>query len=126
MQSYPGCGGTVETSGLEPFAKVDCPACAEQLRVERVFENFIVVEPLGTGGMSSVYKARDARLNRFVALKLLRKEFARDASFPAKLKSEARVTEDHGQFYFVIELVDGGSLDDRIADEKRIPEIANP
>ena len=138
VQSCPGCGGPVETAGLEPFAKVNCPACGKQLRVERVFEHFTVVEPLGTGGMGSVYKARDARLNRFVALKLLRKEFADDASFTAKLKEEARITasikhphvvevfsvgEDHGQFYVVMELVDGGSLDDRMEDEKRISEL---
>jgi serine/threonine protein kinase len=138
VQSCPGCGGPVETAGLEPFAKVNCPACGKQMRVERVFEHFTVVEPLGTGGMGSVYKARDARLNRFVALKLLRKEFADDASFTAKLKEEARITasikhphvvevfsvgEDHGQFYVVMELVDGGSLDDRMEDEKRISEL---
>ena len=138
MQSCPGCGRPVETTGLEPFAKVNCPGCGEQLRVERVFENFAVVEPLGTGGMGSVYKARDTRLNRFVALKLLRREFAGDASFTAKLKDEARITasikhphvvevfsvgEDHGQFYVVMELVDGGSLDDRMEDEKRISEL---
>ncbi len=137
MQSCPGCGRPVETAGLEPFAKVDCPSCGVPVRVERVFENFAVVEPLGTGGMGSVYKARDTRLNRFVALKLLRKEFAGDATFTAKLKDEARITasikhphvvevfsvgEDHGQFYVVMELVDGGSLDDRMEDEKRISE----
>src|SRR6266480_516369 len=125
-QSCPSCGQSVETAGLEPFAKLDCPACGHQLRVERVFEKYMVVEPLGTGGMGSVYKARDSRLNRFVALKLLRKEFAGDATFTAKLKDEARITasikhphvievfsvgEEHGQFYVVMELVDGGSLD---------------
>ena len=138
VQSCPSCGEKVATAGLEPFAKVDCPKCGHQLRVERVFENYVVVEPLGTGGMGSVYKARDTRLNRFVALKLLRKEFAGDAEFTAKLQDEARITasikhphvvevysvgEDHGQFYVVMELVDGGSLDDRIEDEKRISEM---
>jgi tRNA A-37 threonylcarbamoyl transferase component Bud32 len=138
VQSCPSCGRPVETAGLEPFSKVKCPACGLQLRVERVFENYVVVEPLGTGGMGSVYKARDTRLNRFVALKLLRKEFAGDATFTAKLQEEARITasikhphvvevfsvgEDHGQFYVVMELVDGGSLDDRMEDEKRISEL---
>ncbi len=92
MQSCPSCGQSVSTAGLEPFGKVDCPACGETLRVERTFENFVVVEPLGTGGMGSVYKTRDTRLNRFVALKLLRKEFAGDAAFTAKLQEEARIT----------------------------------
>ncbi len=138
VQSCPSCGETVATTGLEPFGRVDCPACGQPLRVERVFdENFVVVEPLGTGGMGSVYKARDTRLNRFVAIKLLRKEFAGDSTFTAKLQDEARITasiqhphvvevysvgEDHGQFYVVMELVDGGSLDDRMEDEKRISE----
>jgi serine/threonine protein kinase len=133
VQPCPGCGRPVETTGLEPFAKVGCPACGFQLRVERVFGKYEIVEPLGIGGMGSVYKARDTRLNRFVALKLLRREFADDATFNAKLQEEARITasikhphvvevfavgEDHGQFYVVMELVDGGSLDDRMEDEK--------
>ena len=137
-QVCPSCGRVVSTAGLEPFSKLVCPGCGSQLRVERVFENYEVVEPLGTGGMGSVYKARDTRLNRFVALKLLRKEFAGDASFTAKLQEEARITasinhphvvevfsvgEDHGQFYVVMELVDGGSLDDKMEDEKRISEL---
>ncbi|HSU86050.1 MAG TPA: protein kinase [Chthoniobacterales bacterium] len=138
LQSCPSCGHAVETTGFEPLDKVDCPACGHQLRVERVFENYAVIEPLGAGGMGSVYKARDTRLNRFVALKLLRKEFATDAAFIARLQEEARVTasikhphvveiysvgEDHRQFYIVMELVDGGSLDDRLEDGKRISEV---
>jgi tRNA A-37 threonylcarbamoyl transferase component Bud32 len=136
-QRCPRCGRAVATAGLEPFTKISCPGCGFQLRVERVFKNYFVLEPLGTGGMGSVYKARDARLNRFVALKLLRKEFAGDENLTAKLQEEARLTasikhphvvevfatgEEDGQFYVVMELVDGGSLDDRMEDEKRISE----
>ena len=47
MQSCASCGSSVETTGLEPFGKVNCPSCGHQLRVERVFENYLVVEPLG-------------------------------------------------------------------------------
>ncbi len=137
-QLCPGCGRLVETAHLEPFSKVSCPGCGLELWVERVFENYEILEPLGRGGMSSVFKARDTRLNRFVALKLLRKEFSGDKSFTTKLQEEARITgsikhphvvevfsvgSDHGQFYVVMELVDGGNLDDRIEDEKRISEI---
>ncbi|MGI8431548.1 MAG: protein kinase domain-containing protein [Chthoniobacterales bacterium] len=137
-QACASCGRLVETTGLEPFSKVTCPDCGAQLRVERTFENYEVVEPLGTGGMGSVFKARDNNLNRFVALKLLRKEFASDQGFTEKLQEEARITgsikhphvvevysvgSDGGQFYVVMELVDGGSLDDRIEDEKKLTEM---
>jgi serine/threonine protein kinase len=88
--------------------------------------------------MASVYWARGTRLNRFVARKLLRQEFAGDAILTAWLQEEARITAsikhphvievfspggDHGQFYRMMELVDGGNLDDRMEDEKRISEM---
>ncbi|MEY2573213.1 MAG: eukaryotic-like serine/threonine-protein kinase [Verrucomicrobiota bacterium] len=136
-QSCPACGLLIDVSEAEPLAKVACPECAEKFRVERAFDNFALRETLGVGGMGSVYKARDTRLNRFVALKLLRPELSADPAEIRRLEQEARATAavndphvvqvfssgtDHGQFYLVMELVDQGSLDDRMAEQGRVGE----
>src|SRR2546423_15313135 len=136
-QSCPGCGLLIDVSQEEPLAKVACPECGEKFRVERAFDNFALLETLGVGGMGSVYKARTSRLNRFVALKLLRPELSADPGEIQRLEQEARATaavndphviqvfssgSDHGQFYLVMELVDQGSLDDRMAEQGRVNE----
>ncbi|HSV63371.1 MAG TPA: protein kinase [Chthoniobacterales bacterium] len=136
-QSCPACGLVIDVSQTEPLAKVACPECGEKFRVERAFDNFALLETLGVGGMGSVYKARDTRLNRFVALKLLRPELSADPGEIQRLEQEARATaavndphviqvfssgSDHGQFYLVMELVDQGSLDDRMAEQGRVNE----
>lgn len=138
-QSCPACGLLIDVSQEEPLAKVACPECGEKFRVERAFDNFALLETLGVGGMGSVYKARDTRLNRFVALKLLRPELSADPGEVARLEQEARATAavndphviqvfssgtDHGQFYLVMELVDQGSLDDRMAEQGRVNEAS--
>jgi hypothetical protein len=138
-QSCPACGLLIDVSQAEALAKVACPECGEKFRVERAFDNFALLETLGVGGMGSVYKARDTRLNRSVALKLLRPELSADPAEIARLEQEARATAavndphvvqvfssgtDHGQFYLVMELVDQGSLDDRMAEQGRVPEAA--
>ncbi len=130
VQTCPSCGQSVETAGLEPFGKVNCPACGHQLRVERVFENYLVVEPLGTGGMGSVYKARDTRLNRTVAVKVLpadvagvadrRERFEREAQAVAALNHPHICTlhdvgHDSGIDFLVMELIEGESLADRLS-----------
>lgn len=137
QQNCPNCGTEVEVGALEPLARVECPQCGEKFRVERAFDNFVVVESLGIGGMGAVYKARDTRLERFVALKLLRKELSADPTEAARLEQEARMTASvnhpnviqvyssgsaHGQIYLVMELVDHGSLDDLMAQQTRVPE----
>jgi eukaryotic-like serine/threonine-protein kinase len=136
VQSCPACGAQVDTTNAEALSRMACPKCGEKLRVDRAFNNFVLVETLGVGGgMGSVYKARDTLLDRFVALKLLRKDA--DAGHTAELRQEARITasvnhphvvkvfssgSDHGQFYLVMELVDHGSLDDLIEQQKQLPE----
>ncbi len=137
QQTCPVCHAVVNLPDAEPLARVPCPGCGEMLRVERAYDHFILVETLGVGGMGSVYKARDTRLDRLVALKLLRKELSADPAEAARLEQEARLTaainhpnvvqvyssgNAHGQIYLVIELVDHGSLDDLMAELKRVPE----
>jgi DNA-directed RNA polymerase subunit RPC12/RpoP len=133
----PACGTLVDTTNVEPLARVECPKCGEKVRVERTFDNFVLLETLGVGGMGTVYKARDTLLDRLVALKLLRKDLGDEVDYGARLQQEARVAAsvnhpnviqvfssgaDHGQFYLVMELVDRGSLDDFIEEQKRVPE----
>jgi hypothetical protein len=136
-QTCPGCGTSVDTTAAEPLARIPCPNCGKKVRVERTFDHFLVVETLGVGGMGTVYKARDTELDRFVALKLLRRDLGGEEDSDARLQREARVAAsvnhthviqvfdsgtDHGQFYVVMELVDRGSLDDLTALQPRLPE----
>jgi hypothetical protein len=137
IQTCPACGAAVETSDAEPLAQVACPTCGEQVRVERMFDHFVVVETLGVGGMGTVYKARDTLLDRFVALKLLRGDVSSDEDHTSQLQQEARIAAsvsdpnviqvfssgtDHGRFYVVMELVNHGSLDDLIEQRTSLPE----
>lgn len=136
-QACPACGAVVDTGAVEPLATIPCPKCGEKFRVQRSFDNFQLIETLGVGGMGSVYKARDTRLDRLVALKLLRKELSADPAEAARLEQEARLTaavnhpnvvqvysagHAHDQIYLVMELVDHGSLDDLMAQHPRVPE----
>ena len=136
-QACPSCGTLVSVADAEPLTRVECPSCGERFRVVTLFDHFEILETLGVGGMGSVYKARDTRLDRFVALKLLRKELSANPGEAARLEQEARVTaavnhphvvqvystgSAHGQLYLVMELVEHGSLDDLMAQQPRVPE----
>src|SRR5215470_13356443 len=94
-----------------------------------------ILSALGVGGMGEVYRARDTRLNRDVALKILPTEFALDADRLARFKREAQVLasldhpnigaiygfeESDGIHALVLQLVEGPTLADRIA-QGRIP-----
>jgi serine/threonine protein kinase len=90
---------------------------------------------LGTGGMSSVWKARDERLGRPVAVKVLSETLALDASFVKRFGREARIaaglshpnlvgvydySADGPRPYIVSEYVEGGTLADRLASDDPI------
>lgn len=137
QQVCPACGAIMSVADAEPLSTVVCPNCAETIRFRPTFDHFTVVETLGVGGMGSVYKAQDTRLDRFVALKLLRKELSADPTQAAQLEHEARVTaavnhpnvvqvyssgNAHDQIYLVMELVEHGSLDDLMVNDVRVSE----
>ena len=96
-----------------------------------------VIAPIGRGGMGEVYRARDPKLQRDVAIKALPKEFEQDRDRLARFEREARLLaslnhtniaaiyglEDHGGARFLIlELVDGQTLDERLAEGPLPPE----
>ena len=88
-------------------------------------ERYEIIDRVGSGGMADVYKARDQRLNRFVAIKILKPEYSNDAKFVSKFRGEAQsvaglshpnvvnvydVGEDDDLYYIVMELVEGITL----------------
>jgi serine/threonine protein kinase/tetratricopeptide (TPR) repeat protein len=92
--------------------------------------NYEIVAPLGSGGMGEVYRARDVRLGRSVAIKALPAAFARDPDRLARFEREARVLasvqhsgiavlygieDGDGTSYLAIELVEGETLAQRLA-----------
>ena len=94
-----------------------------------------VLEKIGTGGMSDVYKAKDQKLNRFVAVKVLKQEFSENRNFVSKFRVEAQaaaglmhpnivnvydVGEENGIHYIVMELVEGITLKKYIEKKVRL------
>ena len=55
-----------------------------------IADRYEIIDKVGSGGMSDVYKALDHKLNRYVAVKVLKDEFSEDKSFVSKFKVEAQ------------------------------------
>ena len=95
-----------------------------------IAERYEILGKIGTGGMADVYKAKDHKLNRFVAVKVLKAEFREDTTFIRKFRSEAQaaaglthpnivnvfdVGDDEGLYYIVMELIEGITLKEYIS-----------
>ena len=98
-------------------------------------DRYEVLEKIGTGGMSDVYKAKDHKLNRLVAVKILKQEFSENENFVSKFRVEAQSTaglmhpnivnvydvgDEDGVNYIVMELVDGITLKKYIEKKARL------
>ena len=98
-------------------------------------ERYEILGLIGSGGMADVYKARDSKLNRLVAVKVLRQEFRMDKTFVSKFQKEAQaaaglshpnivsvydVGEDENANFIVMELVEGITLKDYIKRKKKL------
>jgi len=98
-------------------------------------DRYEILDKIGTGGMSDVYKAKDHKLNRFVAVKVLKQEFSENTNFVSKFRVEAQaaaglmhpnivnvydVGEEEGIYYIVMELVEGITLKNYIEKKSRL------
>ncbi|MBI5209835.1 MAG: serine/threonine protein kinase [Elusimicrobia bacterium] len=131
---------TTATAAKAATAGADMAALLRSLedkeRAGLINERYLLLKSAGVGGMGIVYRAKDLKTGRDVALKRLRGELAASSSHREDLRNEARILaalshpnivglaeliEGAGTFYLVLEFVDGETLSALIAHRGRVP-----
>ena len=132
--SIPGVRGAIDAAREHFLADADATLRAA---LERALgRQYEILRPLGSGGMGSVFLARERTLERLVAVKVLRPDLAEAAEGRERFRREARIAarlshpsilplhafgEIEGIWYFVMEYVRGQSLAERLRLEGRVP-----
>ena len=98
-------------------------------------DRYEILEKVGSGGMADVVRAKCHRLNRYVAIKILKQDYSEDTKFVTKFRGEAQaiagishpnivgiydVGEENGMYYIVMELVDGITLKKYIEEKGKL------
>lgn len=119
------CLQKLDVTTLEPFSSFACPACGATIIVPKWFDNYLLEELVGEGRISQVYRALDLTLDREVAIKILNKELAAEASnidiFLSAARNAANINHFgvvpiyscgcfEGQAYFVSQYMGRGNL----------------
>ncbi len=137
------CQAILDIEDCEPGELVQCGQCESAVAAPlsatspgALIGDFIIKRELGVGGMGTVYLAHQATLDRDVAIKVLRANFAADEAFIESFIREARaaaavnhpnivqayaVNSESGLFYFAMEFIDGKTLKQSLAERGRLP-----